>query len=101
MGQVADQVEWLIGLVQWLVGSAAFCAGAIVNLLCGLPQIFCPFASPVCTGLTCARVPRLLHHILTEREKFNPRSVLYFLCVSTLLFMYIYPPASDLKDVLW
>ena len=41
MGQVADQIEWLIGLVQWLVGSAAFCAGAIVNLLCGLPQIFC------------------------------------------------------------
>ena len=44
---------------------------------------------------------RLLHHILTEREKFNPRSVLYFLCVSTLLFMYIYPPAGDLKDVIW
>ena len=41
MGQVADQVECLIELVQWLVGSAAFCAGAIVNLLCGLPQIFC------------------------------------------------------------
>ena len=55
MGQVADQVEWLIGLVQWLVGSAAFCAGAIVNLLCGLPQIFCSSRRPLawtdlCTG---------------------------------------------------
>ena len=57
MGQVADQVEWLIGLVQWLVGSAAFCAGAIVNLLCGLPQIFCspPVARSHWTDL-CARV---------------------------------------------
>ena len=55
MGQVADQVEWLIELVQWLVGSAAFCAGAIVNLLCGLPQIFSPRVArlhwtDLCTG---------------------------------------------------
>ena len=74
--ELAEQIEATIEFVRGLVCAFAVCCGVFVNL-------------------------PLLMHILTEKkEKFKPRSVLYFLVISLLIFMYYKPPAKELKDVL-
>lgn len=74
--ELARQLEAAYEAVVSVVSAFAVCCGVFVNLL-------------------------LLVHILTEkREKFKPRSVLYFLVISLLIFVYYKPPAKDLRDVL-
>jgi hypothetical protein len=74
--ELAHQLEAAYGAVVGVVSACAVCCGVFVNML-------------------------LLVHILTEkRENFKPRSVLYFLVISFLIFVYDKPPANELKDVL-
>lgn len=74
--ELAEQIEAVYGSMVEVASAFAVCCGVFLNLL-------------------------LLAHILTEkREHFKPRSVLYFLVISMLIFAYFKPPAKDLKDVL-
>ena len=74
---LVENAMYMYDLVMWVMGTTAVCMGVLVNCL-------------------------LLMHILTEKkENFKPRSVLYFLVVSLLIFMYFVPPATELKDVIF
>jgi len=74
---LVENANHLYELAMWMMMTTAVCMGVLVNLL-------------------------LLMHILTEKkENFKPRSVMYFLVISLLLFMYMVPPATELKDVIF
>jgi hypothetical protein len=75
--ELAEQLEAVYAAVMSVVSACAVCLGVLVNML-------------------------LLMHILTEkRENFKPRSVLYFLAISMMIFMWYKPPAKELKDVIF
>ena len=73
---LVENATYAYGLTMRAMGTTAVCMGVLINLL-------------------------LLMHIVTETDDFKPRSVLYFLVISMLMFMYLVPPATELKDVLF
>ena len=67
-----------------------------------IQEIMQSFATSVAVFLGFISAAAILFHIFTaSKSEFNPRSILYFLSIATLLFMYFYPPATELDDVIF